>query len=109
MAKYLTTYNATIPSGATTSTTIPLNGARPLALRLPAAMTNTSLQFYGSIDGSDFKPIYDDAGSIVTIAVNPDSVVDLQWAGNLAPYVKLVGSLAEAADRSLAMVAEVEV
>lgn len=56
--------NATIANGGSLSNAIPLGGAVPCALVLPAAWTAANITFSGSVDGVNFGSIFDgDAGA----------------------------------------------
>jgi hypothetical protein len=51
----------TIANAATTSDSLSVRGSSSgVCIELPSAMTGTTIAIHGSIDGTNFKPIYND-------------------------------------------------
>lgn len=60
--------DAIIPNGQSESNAIDISGGVILALQMPDAWTTAALSFLGSVDGTNFYPVYDDYGTEVTVA-----------------------------------------
>ncbi len=58
----------TIASGATKSAAVNVYGTTICAIEIPSTFTGTSISFEGSIDGTNFAPIYDMDGVLVSIS-----------------------------------------
>ncbi len=65
----------TIASGASLSGAVQLGDGVLAGILMPAAWTAAALTFEGSMDGSTFKPIYDDVGVEIQFTVDADRVV----------------------------------
>ena len=105
------TLKAVIASGASTSGTILVSGARSIVgIQMPAAWTAASLTFDGSHDGTTFVPIHHGAGAYTitaaqgaaaSLGVSLDKEAFAPW-----PYVRIrsgvIGTYVnQAAERTL--------
>ena len=91
----------TIPNGSTNSNEINLYYYNSgVAIELPAAMTGASIAIHGSLDGTNFKPIYNDgfALSIAFVASSIHVISPSKLFG--VEKIRLVSSGAEGAERS---------
>lgn len=68
----------TIANGASQSDAIRLNGSALVGIELPAAWTTANLTLLASNDNSTFNPVYDSAGTEVTITAAASRYVVLQ-------------------------------
>lgn len=59
---------AIIPNGQSESNPIDVDGGVIITLISPSTWTSADLSFLGSVDGSNFFPVYDDEGVEVKIA-----------------------------------------
>jgi hypothetical protein len=62
------TPTVTIATGASLSSAAFLGDGRLEGVQMPASWTAANLTFQGSLDGSTFQDIYDDAGNEVVVA-----------------------------------------
>lgn len=95
-----------IPNGTATSNDIPLyNYNSGVAIELPAALTGTALAIHGSIDGTNFKPIYNDNGALsITYTASTIHVISpVKLFG--VERIRLVSTGNEGAERSFNVVA----
>lgn len=93
----------TIASAASSSQTLDMAGKTPVAIYVPA-ITNTAITFNGSNDDSTYSPIYDHSGNEFTITLN--AAAGWYPLGSYLQlgafrYLQIVGSVNEAAERSL--------
>ena len=95
----------TVATSTTISSAVDTEGMIPCGIVTPGTLTGTSITFQGSIDGVTFVPIYKDGAAYsITVAasqyvyVNPLVFLGLR-------YIKLVSGSAEAANRTLWVVA----
>jgi hypothetical protein len=58
---------ATIANGAALSDAVHLHGLALFALQMPASWTAADLTFQGSVDGTTYADVYDEAGDEVTV------------------------------------------
>lgn len=94
-----------IPNGSTTSNEINLyNYNSGIAIELPSAFTGTSIAIHGSIDGTNFMPIYIDnvALSIAYVASSIHVISPSKLFG--VERIKLVSGSSEGAERSFKVV-----
>lgn len=69
---------ATILNGASQSNTIQVaESVRIVGLVMPAAWTAAAITLLGSLDGQNFLPVHDAAGTEVTYVVDANRIVDL--------------------------------
>ena len=97
----------TIASGQTTSDELNIGGASSgVVIELPAAMTGTSIAIHGSVDGTNFSPIYNDgfALSITFVASSIQVISPSKMLG--IDKIRLVSSGAEGATRSFNVTAQ---
>ena len=90
MAQLISRLTATIANGASLSDALTLNGGRLTVIEMSAAWTAAVLTFTGSMDGTNYYPVYDDDGDEVYIIVDAARRihVDIE-ALNQQKYVKL--------------------
>jgi hypothetical protein len=94
-----------IASGQTVSTAVDLVGTTLTGVRLPATMTSTSYTFQVSEDGINYAVLDDGNGTSYTRtcaqgrAFSVDPAMFYGW-----PFVKIVSSGAEGADRDIVLV-----
>lgn len=95
----------TIASGGTTSGAFAVGAMAFLGLVVPAAFTGTSLTFTvaATLTGT-YQPLYDDAGSQVSLTVAQGRSYSLPVALSTWPFFKIVSGSAEGADRTLIVV-----
>jgi hypothetical protein len=68
---------AVIANGASLSGAVALGAGAPVAIATPAAWTAANLTFQGSVDGTTFLNLYDDAGTEVTVTAAVDRYIAL--------------------------------
>ncbi len=98
-----TMYKSTvIANGDTVSPAIECGNNTLSVLQFPAALTSTTMTFQGSLDGTTFGVIEDEAGAALSIAVAATVCVSLT-TGNFRGYkaIKLVAGSAEGAARTI--------
>ena len=97
----------TIAASGQTSTAFECNETLPVALIMPAALTGTSMTFTGSVDGSTFTALNDEAGNAISATIAASKIISL---GNLSKHfmglthIKFVSGSAEAAARTITVV-----
>lgn len=102
----------TIANGQTVSNAQNIEGAVLMAIATPAAWTAADLQFQGSVDGTTFLPIYDDAGQRVKILSASIATSEARLYVNKAlleqlaacSWLKLESSVAQGAERILTVI-----
>ena len=95
----------TIPNGGTTSNEIPLlNYNSGVVIELPAALTGTAIAIHGTIDGTNYYPIYNDntALSITYVASTTHVLSPIKLFG--ISKIKLVSTGAEAPERTFKVI-----
>lgn len=98
-----------IASGDDTSAEIHVGDYTIAGIQMPAAITSTSLTFYGSAThGGTYAPIYDSDGNAIAVPVAASRAIGLSAAEADAlapwPWVKVVMGSNEGADRELILV-----
>ncbi len=76
--------SVTIASGASLSGAVACEGLRLAAVVMPAAWTAANLTFQGSVDGTRFVNVHDDAGVEVTVTAAADRYIPVNpadWEG----------------------------
>lgn len=63
------TYPATVPASGSISGTVDIGGVTLTGLVTPAALTNGTVYFRVSADGTTYAPLYDAAGNRVQVLV----------------------------------------
>lgn len=110
-------YTITIASGQAVSSSVAvigvtgLHGGLPASLLMPAAWTAADLLIEGSMDGTNWYPVYDSSGTRVRITTDAGRIVVLnESALKTLPYLRFrsvaVGGTADAAqtaDRTLGL------
>jgi len=99
-------YSVTIASGQTKSSAFSLHGAVLFGLRIPAAITGTSISLEESdkIDGT-FRPVYDSTGTLVSVPVSASrTCVFPPAAVHGLKFIKLVSSASEGTDRAIGVI-----
>jgi hypothetical protein len=82
-------FRVTILNGQSLSDAVSCDGGVIISLQVPAVWTNAALTFEGSVDGTTFGPVYDDAGVEVLIAAG--SVIADRVIVNSTILEKLAG------------------
>ena len=97
--------SVTILNGATDSGAFNMKDVAFVGLIIPAAFTGASISFKVS-DKSDgtFVQLYDETGTLVSVAVGASRAYALPAAISGWQYVKVVSASAEVADRVLTFV-----
>lgn len=105
MAKFLQQLTVTIPNAGTTSDSATMPATMYcLGLVTPAALTGTAFTFEGSIDGSTFRPLYDQA-TLYSVNVGTSRYVALKpEVMQSAKYLKVVSGSSEGALRTITLV-----
>jgi hypothetical protein len=108
MAKNLRlTDTVVIAISGTVSASLTLDNSRiPLAIVTPSALTGTSFNFNGSIDGTSFYPIYNESTLYaVTVGTSAGRHIALSRAAfEGVRYLQVVSTSAEAAARTIKVV-----
>lgn len=102
---YKPTFNVTIASGGTASSSIDFRGRAGGGFVVPAAFTGTSITYQVSVDNSNFGALYDQFGAQVvtaSVAVSRRYALPAELYG--WPYFKIVSGSAEGGDRTIAVV-----
>lgn len=110
MAYSVDVLQATIADAATTSNAVDLRWHRLYAVYVPATFEGTTLAVHASdgLDGTYF-PLYDDAGTAVSLTVAASRVVGIDSAaGAMAAvrYIKLVAGTAQTGPTTLVLLAK---
>lgn len=97
---------ATISSGQTESTAVPLYGCNMVALIMPASFTGTTVTFKGSNDGTNYVPLYNASGTQLSASVGTSRAVCFT-ASDFAgwKYIKIISGSSEGGDREIEIVA----
>jgi hypothetical protein len=102
-------FTATIANGASTSSAIELGNATVVGVYIPAAFTGTAITFTAcSTATGTFSPLKDGAGAAISKTVAAGDYIYLDpvlFAG--VAFVKIVSGSAEAAARTLTLVARI--
>ena len=107
----ITTHTVTIPNGEAVSGAIEVGGNPVVGILMPDTWTAASLSFKASIDGTNYFPLNDDAGSEYTATVAVDTYHVIDMSNTLgAKYIKLVSGtnatpVNQGAERSIEVVA----
>ena len=97
----------TVAAAGTTSNVVDARASTLFALLMPAALTSTTATFVVSnASGGTFVPLYDVTGQPVSIPVAASRGLDLPVELAPWPYWKIVLGSAEAAERSIILVAK---
>lgn len=105
------TYTATILSGASISTTLPLQMRQVVGIQMPAAWTAAGLSFTASADGSTFSTLVDPYGVeiVLTVAASQFILIPPDSLGGMVALRLRSGTSAAAvnqgADRAITVVA----
>ena len=108
MAKNLRlTDTVVIPLGGTVSASLTMESSRiPVAIQTPAALTGTSFNFNGSVDGATFYPIYNEstlyAVTVGTAAGRHIALPRAVFEG--VKYVQIVSTTVEVAARTIKVI-----
>ena len=101
-----------IANGQTVSAAFQLGGRRIGAIRTPAALTGVALTFQASdAEGGTYLPVWADAAAVsLVVAPSRHIALTLDESNALAScdWVKLVSGSAEAAERTLSVVPEID-
>lgn len=99
------TIPATIANGQTVGIAVSLGDNVPTGIITPAAIDGTSLTFQGSVDGTNYYPIYDTTNTQVSVTIGTSRIHYLTPA-NFAglAFLKLVGTQSTA-DRAYLIIA----
>jgi len=102
---YRLTDTVTIANGGTTSTSLAMQGSRiPLAIITPAALTNTTLKFQGSVDDASYFNLYDE-GTEYSVAVSTSRFIALKrQVFDCVRYIKIYGGSTEGGARTIAVI-----
>lgn len=95
--------NHTISSGGTKTDEIKVYGCSLGAFELPASFDGTSISFEGSLDGTNYAPIYDSQGiavTVPTVAVSRVYAVD-PTVFHAFNFIKIVSGSTESANRTI--------
>jgi hypothetical protein len=71
----VTTSTVTIANGASLSDAIDTNGKALVSIFMPADWTAADLTFSGSLNGTDYFNVYDDADNELTIQAGEDRLI----------------------------------
>lgn len=96
-------YNTlTIANGAATSTALALGQtASAVVIEFPAAFTGATVAIHGTVDGTNYKPVYYAGAALsVTVTVSTIHVLPAEKLLGLSS-IKLVSASNEAAARSI--------
>lgn len=99
--------NATIASGATTSSEIDLSGTTLCGIYIPSAFTGTSISFQAATaSGGTFVSVRDGAGNAISKTVAPSQFIKLDPTDFVGVrYLKVVSGSTEGAARTLILAA----
>jgi hypothetical protein len=92
-----------IANAATVSDVINTQGLNLVGLLLPSALTGTTISFQGSLDGTNFDPVYSTVSGTAlsyTVAQGHYVAFDPTPLQGL-PFIKLVSGTSEAAARTI--------
>ncbi len=100
-----TTQQVTISSGQTNSSVCDLQDLALVGLIMPIAFTGTTITFLGSPDDINFYPLYNTAGTQLSITVSPDIWIEFT-PGDFAAvrYLSFVSGSTEGGERTLTLV-----
>lgn len=93
---------AVIPSGQTTSGTIPTEGSSLCGIQIPASFTGTSLTFLAAtLVGGPYQPVYNKSGQVsYTVAAGQFIAIDpVDFYGVV--FLQIESNATEAGSRSL--------
>lgn len=99
-------FAAVIAAAGTTSAAILLYGLRAVGIFIPSAFTGTTITFTVSSDGVTYVPLYDSAGTQVSITVSTSRYIYFDpviFAG--IAYLKVVSGSTEGTARTLTIAA----
>ncbi len=100
--KDLRKYAIAIASGAAISDIVDTTSGCPIAVLVPVAQTNATMNVLGSIDGTNFFQLRDSAGTAITISTTATGLVKLPPATyDGIPWIRFEGAGNEAAARYL--------
>lgn len=90
-----------LANGATTSDALPMTGVSLGGIEIPTSFTGTSVSFQVSIDGTNYRGLYDKNGNLVSIPTATKPGVYALDPTIFYPFrsVKIVSSGTEAAAR----------
>lgn len=95
----------TIHSGNTTSDIVDLSDLAMTGIIIPIAFTGTAITFNGSMDNINYYPLYNTAGTQLSITVAPDRWIEFTPGDFCAVrYLSFVSNATEGADRNLIIV-----
>lgn len=105
MNRYPIHKSASIANGETTSGAVDLGSFRALAIGLPAAFDGTTITVEAAPEAEGtFQPVYDDAGTAVSLTVAAGHVVAVDAVPLAAlRFVRFVAGTAQTADRTLVL------
>lgn len=90
------TLTATVTNGQTVQTTgSDLRGLNLIGIICPAEFDGTAITFQGSIDNTNFFPLYDATNSPVTIPMSPSRMYSVWSELYGVPYLKIVCGTAQ--------------
>lgn len=99
------TSNQTIGSGQTVSDTVTLNGFGMVGLIMPSTLTSTAMSFNGSQDGTNFSPLYNTSGTLLSITVAASRIILLSPGDFVGiNYLQLVAGTAEGSTRTIQVI-----
>jgi len=101
--KSIEAITATISSGQSISSAVPLYGATAIGFQLPVSFSGTSITFLGSMDkGVTFKEVRDATNTPIAYTVSASGSYELN-ANTFVPYdqIQLVSNATEGADTEI--------
>lgn len=96
--------SAVIGAGGTKSAAVDLTGSDLVAFLTPSTFTGVAITYESSVDGTNFYPVFDGAGSAVSTTVTVDDFVIAPAAVSACRWIKLVSGATEAAEREIVLV-----
>jgi hypothetical protein len=97
--------SAVIEASSTTSTVVDLSDLAMVGIIMPSIFTGTALTFNGSLDNVNFYPLYNTAGTELSITVSPDIWIEFTPGDFCAVrYLSFVSNQTEGQNRELQIV-----
>jgi hypothetical protein len=96
-----------IANGQTKSAAVDLQGTNLIRINTPAQLTGSTLTFEVSADNSTFVPLYDSAGTAISVSMGTSRSIVVPATSFIGiRYLKLVSGSAEGAERTFSLMSK---